>query len=68
MYVIDDFYFKEKISVLYIANKIYNPSYISLEYALYEYELIPETVNVITSITTRKIARFKNQFGNHCYF
>lgn len=67
MYIINDLYFKEKISPLYIANKIYTPSYISLEYALYEYEIIPETVKVVTSITTRKTARFKNKFGQFNY-
>ena len=67
MYVINDLYFKEKISSLYIANKIYTPSYISLEYALHEYEIIPETVKTITSITTRKTAGFKNKFGQFGY-
>ncbi|MBI2996304.1 MAG: hypothetical protein HYY52_06305 [Candidatus Melainabacteria bacterium] len=67
MYIINDLYFKEKISSLYIANKMYTPSYISLEYALYEYEIIPETVKVITSITSRKTARFKNKFGQFSY-
>ncbi len=36
-----------------IANKIYRPSYISLETALAYYKIIPETVYSITSITTR---------------
>ena len=67
MYVINDLYFKEKISPLFIANKIYSPSYISLEYALSEYELIPETANTITSVTTRKTAKFENQIGSFNY-
>lgn len=67
MYVINDLYFKEKLSPLYLANQIYHPSYISLEYALSEYELIPERVNVITSIATRKTAYFKNDFGMFKY-
>lgn len=67
MYVINDLYFKEKLSPLYLANQIYQPSYISLEYALSEYELIPERVNVITSIATRKTAYFKNDFGMFKY-
>ena len=66
-YVINDLYFKQKISALYIANKIYGPSYISLEYALSEYELIPETVNIITSVSTRKTADFTNRFGRFSY-
>jgi len=36
-----------------IANKIYQPSYISLEMALHYYCLIPEYVTVFTSITTK---------------
>lgn len=36
---------------LYIANKINNNSYISFDYALYYYGLIPECVRVITSAT-----------------
>ena len=67
MYVINDIYFKEKVSTLYIANRIYNPSYISLEYALSEYELIPETANVITSVSTRKTADFVNELGRFSY-
>ena len=67
MYVINDPYFKEKISPLYSAGKIYSPSYISLEYALSEYGIIPETTRIITSITTRKTANFKNQFGRFTY-
>lgn len=67
MYVINDLYFKGKLPPLYLANQIYQPSYISLEYALSEYELIPEKVNVITSISTRKTSYFKNDFGMFKY-
>lgn len=67
IYVINDPYFIEKISNLYIANKIYFPSYISLEYALFEYELIPEKVNLVTSVSTRKTTHFKNHFGTFLY-
>jgi len=42
----------------YIANKIYSPSYISLDSALAYYNLIPETVYSITSITSRKTSSF----------
>ena len=37
-----------------IANRLYSPSYISLESALSFYELIPEGVYRITSVSTRK--------------
>ncbi len=43
---------------LEIANKIYTPSYVSLEYALSFYKIIPETVYTITSITTKATREF----------
>lgn len=44
---------------LYIANKIYEPSYLSLEFALSYHRVIPETVYEITSVTTRATHRFE---------
>ena len=41
-----------------IANKVYSPSYISLEYALMYYGIIPETVYTITSVTTKPTREF----------
>ncbi|MBU4350766.1 hypothetical protein L6250_01055 [Candidatus Parcubacteria bacterium] len=46
-------------SDLYIANKIYSPSYISLEFALAYHGVIPEIVYEITSVTTKATRRFK---------
>jgi predicted transcriptional regulator of viral defense system len=40
-------------SELAMANRLYQPSYISFEYALAYYHLIPETVYTITSATSR---------------
>src|SRR3989338_6477780 len=37
----------------FIANKLYQPSYISLESALSYYGIIPETVYCITSVTAK---------------
>ena len=49
-----------KESVLFeIANRIYNPSYISFEMALAYYGLIPESVYGITSASTRKTSHFR---------
>ena len=44
---------------LYVANKLYEPSYISLEFALSYHRIIPETVYEITSITTKATRRFE---------
>ena len=51
----------------FIANQLYGPSYISLEYALGIYGLIPERVSDVTSVTTKKTARFKNELGVFVY-
>ncbi len=50
-----------------IANVLYQPSYISLEYALNFYGLIPEAVSDITSVSTRKTALFNNGLGTFRY-
>jgi len=52
---------------LYIANKIYEPSYVSLETALSFYSIIPEVAAEVTSITTRQTKSFKNKFGRFRY-
>jgi len=44
---------------IYIANKLYSPSYISLEFALSYHGVIPETVYEITSVTTKTTRRFE---------
>jgi hypothetical protein len=49
------------------ANLIYGPSYISLEYALSYYGLIPERVEVVTSITSKRSKRFANPLGTFTY-
>lgn len=49
------------------ANKIYAPSYVSLEMALKFYGLIPEEVFQITSVSTKKIAVFETDIGNFSY-
>lgn len=55
-------------SVLFeIANRIYTPSYISLEMALSYYHLIPESVYGITSVTTRKTYRFNTEVAEFVY-
>lgn len=46
-----------------LANKIYDPSYVSLESALAYYHVIPETVFGVTSISSRKTNRFESEYG-----
>lgn len=51
----------------FIANKIFSPSYISLESALSYYGFIPETTIQIISVSTRKTSLFDTQFGVFSY-
>lgn len=51
----------------YIANQLFSPSYVSLEYALGYYDLIPERVSDVTSITTKKTLRLRNEVGTFMY-
>lgn len=44
---------------LYLANKLYDPSYISREFALSYHGIIPEMVYEITSVTTKATRRFE---------
>ena len=44
---------------VFIANKLYSPSYVSLEFALSYHGVIPETVYEITSVTTKATRRFE---------
>lgn len=52
-----------------LAGSIYGPSYISFEYALGYYGLIPEAVYTITSATfeKKKKKKYETQFGTFTY-
>lgn len=51
----------------YLANIIRYPSYISLEYALSKYGLIPEGIFSLTSVTLKSSRVYKNSLGNFIY-
>lgn len=50
-----------------LANLIYGPSYISLEYALAFHGLIPERVESITSVTPKRDKEFITPLGRFTY-
>ena len=50
-----------------IANKIFEPSYISLEMALSCHGLIPESVYGVTSVTSRKSYKLTSLIGRFSY-
>jgi predicted transcriptional regulator of viral defense system len=50
-----------------LANKIYEPSYISRETALAYYHIIPESTLSITSVSSRKTNHFESPLGRFIY-
>lgn len=52
---------------LHIANRLYGPSYVSLETALSYYSVIPEISMAVTSVTTKPTRNFKNKHGLFIY-
>ena len=55
------------MSLPLVANLLYGPSYVSMEYALYHYGIIPERVVEITSMTTRRGKTYDLMVGRFSY-
>jgi predicted transcriptional regulator of viral defense system len=58
---------ENSISKEIIANTMLSPSYISFDYALYYYGLIPESVFDVTSATTKRSKSFKTDIGTFSF-
>jgi len=67
LYVVDEIYSNAKPSVELVANLLYGPSYISMDYALSYYGLIPERVYEVTSMTTKQVKSFATPLGRYTY-
>jgi hypothetical protein len=67
LYCFGEVFRKEPLSREHMANLIYGPSYVSLEYALSYHGLIPERVAVVTSVTTCRSRDFNTSFGTFTY-
>jgi hypothetical protein len=67
IYVLNESDRKIEPSRIFLANQLYPPSYVSTEYALGYYDLIPERVADVTSLSPRKTYKIKNQFGEFIY-
>lgn len=67
IYVLSKDLRKQPLSFGFVSNILVSPSYLSLEYALSYYDLIPEKVTVYTAITPKKTAMFRNPLGNFEY-
>lgn len=65
-YIFSDLEIDENV-LFEIANKVYSPSYISLQIALSYYHLIPESVYELTSVTTKTTQVLKSPIANFSY-
>ncbi len=52
----------------YIAGQIVQPSYLSVEYVLAKYQILSESVQTVTSVTTKKTKAIKNDLGSFQYY
>jgi predicted transcriptional regulator of viral defense system len=59
--------FKNEINPIVLAGKIYEPSYLSLEFALNYYGIIPDIPGTYSSVTSKTTKYLKNRFGNFTY-
>ena len=67
LYIFGEKVRQELYSKEVLANLIYGPSAISLEYALSYYGLIPERVEVVTSITNNRNKQFQTPISRFEY-
>ena len=67
LYVFGDDYRKHLFCRELLANLIYGPSFVSLEYALSYHGLIPERVSTVTSVTSKRGKRFETPVGSFLY-
>lgn len=50
-----------------LANVLYPPSYLSLEYVLYHHQILTDVPLHLTSVTSRKTSHFTNVLGTFLY-
>jgi hypothetical protein len=67
LYVFGDRYRRHPYSKELLANLVYGPSYVSLDYALAYHRLVPERVEALTSVTPSRSRRFSTPVGLFIY-
>ena len=67
LYVVSEEVSGKPVSACLCANHIYGPSYVSQQWALRWYGLIPERVYTMTSVTTKRSKMFENSLGRFTY-
>ncbi|HEX9776890.1 MAG TPA: hypothetical protein VGA63_01995 [Geopsychrobacteraceae bacterium] len=67
LYIFGEKWRRKPFSREILANLLYGPSCVSLDYALHYHGLIPERVEAVTSVTTKRGARFNTPVGLFLY-
>ena len=67
LYVVSNEVSGKPVNACLCANHIYGPSYVSQQWALRWYGLIPERVFTMTSVTTKRTRMFENTLGRFTY-
>ena len=67
LYVVSSEVSGKPVNACLCANHIYGPSYVSQQWALRWYGLIPERVYTMTSVTTKRTREFENSLGRFTY-
>ena len=67
LYVVSEQVSGKPANACLCANHIYGPSYVSLQWALRWYGLIPERTYTMTSVTTKRTRMFENPLGRFTY-
>ena len=68
LYIVNEEITGQKIDNKLCANQLYGPSYVSLQWALRYYGLIPERVFTLTSVTTKRSRKFDSPLGTFSYY
>ncbi|QKE29331.1 hypothetical protein AACT_2204 [Arcobacter acticola] len=66
-YTFSKLYQTKPINLLSVANTLYSPSYVSFDYALSYYGMIPERVSEVTSATSKNEKLFDTPIGRFSY-
>jgi len=67
LYTFSNLYQDKPIDIISVANLLYTPSYVSFDYALSYYGLIPERVYEVTSATLHTKKVFQTPLGRFSY-
>lgn len=66
-YTFSKLYQTKPINLISVANTLYTPSYVSFDYALSYYGMIPERVSEVTSATSKNEKLFDTPIGRFSY-